>query len=189
MMASNRKTIDERGLGPAEADLRWYFGQGASTAAGDMGLRSSLGSQLEAMHAGIFANPVVNVDAIEMRMARGVDAVGRMRLVEQALGGLSPIYQKAIRLAFGGRDMRPGVSSVVRLTAEARKATAAIVGRAPTDGEVEQAILVAASDSPWLSKAKMAADAITAAALQAYADGRALLGQAHRSRMQWEVRR
>lgn len=187
-VASNRKTADERTLAPAEADLRWYFGNGASTAAGDMGLRSSLGSQLEAMHAGIFANPVVNVDAIEMRMARGVDAVGKARLIAHALGATTPTYQAVLHHAYGGKEMRPGVTHVVRMTAEARKATALIVGRQPNEGEIEQSILAAESSVPWLTKAKAAAEMLTAAALQAYADERAMLGPAAHSRMQWEFR-
>lgn len=188
MADSRKKPSEGRDLGPAEADLRWYYGNGASTAAGDMGLRSSLGSQLEAMHAGISANPTVDVDSIERKMAHGVDAAARMRVIARAIGRLTETYQRVLRQAFSEREMRPGVSHVVVLTSEARRATMTALGRVALETEVHQAVLDASLSAPWLVKAREAAVLLTAAALEAYADERMLVGPWRQPRMQWEKR-
>lgn len=192
-MADSRKKPGDlhqgRDLGPAEADLRWYYGNGASTAAGDMGLRSSLGSQLEAMHAGISASPTVDLDSIERKMAGGVDAAARMRIIERALSPLTALYQTVLRMAFSEREMRPGVSHVVVVTSEARRATAIDLGRVAQETEVHQFVLKAEASVPWLAKAKVSAVLLTAAALEAYADERTVLGPWTKPRMQWEGRR
>lgn len=130
-MASNKKTSDERHTAPAEADLRWYFGQGASTAIGDMGQRSSLGSQLARAAAGSkprrrrkgpdgeylpdeaievasgaggsSAVGYIDVDAIERCMAMGIGAIARIKTIEAALVQLTPTFRAVLRLAYGDR--------------------------------------------------------------------------------------
>lgn len=197
-MASNKKTADERAVAPAEADLRWYFGQGASTALGDMGQRSSLGSQLARAAAGSkpkrlrrgpdgevipdeavevasgaggsSAVGYIDVDAIERRMAIGIGAVGRVKTIEAALGRVTPTYQAVLRLAYGDRDMRPGVSHVVVLTTEARKAVAQEIGRIPNENEIGQLVAQVDARAPWLKRAQGAAIMLTDAATVAFAD-------------------
>jgi hypothetical protein len=205
-MASNKKTDDERHLAPAEAELRWYFGQGASTAAGDAGQRSSLGSQLARAAAGskpkrqqkdADGNVIpdesvevasgaggcssvgfIDVDSIERRMAMGIRAVGRLRLVEAALAPLTATYRKVLRLAYG--DVRaqrpaPAISPVVVLTTDARKAAAKAVGRVPTEVEIAHTVARADERAPWVKSANAAAGLLVAAATEAFAGEFALV--------------
>ena len=210
-MASNKKADDERGVVWAEVELRWYYGQGASTAVGDMGQRSSLGSQLARAAAGSkprrrrkgpdgeylpdeaievasgaggsSAVGYIDVDAIERRMTEGIGAVARIRLIESALTLLSPTFRSVLRLAYGDqRDrVRFNISQVVTITAEARRAAAKEVGRAPTESEIDQAVIGASGNEPWLTKARVAADLLTKTATADFAEALAKARDEERS--------
>jgi hypothetical protein len=89
-------------MASAELDLPWYFGTGPATAAGDAGLKSSLGSQLDAMRAGISHDAVVDSDRAEVDMIRRLGTAHRLDAAAALL-----------RAAHGGRG-EPGGCPVRR---------------------------------------------------------------------------
>lgn len=213
-MADARKTDNERadalGLGPAEADLRWYFGDCESSRRGDAGVRSSLGSQLAraaglskrrrrlvdgeideaeavAMGGGGGATTpqgYIDGNAAERHMAKNVAWIARSNLIESALVRVHEQDENACHIldrAFGHRELRPTVSAVVVVTAEARRATAAALGRVPTTGDVEQFVLEAGVQEAWLKRAKAAAEIARLAAVAMFATERFLVSVAPKS--------
>lgn len=121
----------------AEAELRWYFGTGPSSAAGDMGLRSPLGAQLEIAKASKIASGVgraaggtlgasrgyaVDFKAAEDRVLDGLGAARRVRAVEHRLRQLNDLERRVLRLEFGGPRMVHELSPVVVLTSAAQTA-------------------------------------------------------------------
>lgn len=123
--------------GAAEAELRWYFGTGPSSAAGDMGLRSPFGAQLEIAAASRAASGAersacgalgasrgysVDFKAAEDRLLDGLGAARRVRGVEHRLRQLNDLERRVLRLEFGGPRMAHELSPVVVLTGSARAA-------------------------------------------------------------------
>lgn len=86
----------------ADADLPWYYTQ----AAGDAGLRSPLGSQLELMQAQQLVDGRT-VDAGQIEEA-ALDRVGigrRIRRIEATLGRLEPHQVAVLRLHYTGGSL------------------------------------------------------------------------------------
>lgn len=164
----------------AEAELRWYFGTGASTAVGDMGLKSAMGAQLDATREQrVGTTRSVNPDRAERQMARAARAVSVCRNVERALARLSPVQQTVLLYAFGAKDAAPGTSRVVVLTGPARAEAARVIrereGRTATQGDVLQVVLEAAlTKARWLEIARAAASALRVQTLVAYREARCI---------------
>jgi hypothetical protein len=93
-------------LQSADVDLPWYFGSGPSTAAGDAGLKSPLGGQLDALRAGIPR------DRTAVDSSRSEDeAIGRLgmgeryRVIEERLGQLQRIDVDILRAHYVDKPM------------------------------------------------------------------------------------
>jgi hypothetical protein len=107
-------------MGLAELDLRWYFGGAGRTAAGDMGLRSPMGAQLDAARLGAASTRNIDVDASVDRMDEQIEAVRRWRCVRARLEQLTPRRSRILGLACGGARIGGGLSAAVVLTEAAR---------------------------------------------------------------------
>lgn len=123
--------------GAAEVELRWYYGTGPSTAAGDMGLRSPMGAQLEIAESskvvsseekaaagtlGASRAYAVDFKAAEDRMLDGLGAARRVRGIEHRLRQLKKFDRRVLRLEYGGPRMVYELTPVVVLTGAARAA-------------------------------------------------------------------
>lgn len=119
----------------ADADLPWYFGSGASTWAGDAGLRSPMGGQLEAarqvkrvdvewppwMTKGQQPH-AVDVSAAEDRMLESTAAAFRARRIALRLACLSRIQYLALTLHYDETCSLPfGIDASAVLLASARR--------------------------------------------------------------------
>lgn len=95
----------------ADADLPWYWGTGASTAAGDAGLRSPLGGQLEVLKAGIIGPRQVDASHAEESTIDRVGMGKRMRRIEACLRAMeSPRLVEVLRRHYSGRSLPFGLS-------------------------------------------------------------------------------
>jgi hypothetical protein len=119
----------------ADADLPWYFGSGASTWAGDAGLRSSLGGQLEAARQ--FKAPdvtnapwmakgsqphVVDASRAEDDMHQRMGAAWFVRRVRTRLACLTSVQAQALALHYDEKTSLPySIDASAVLLASARK--------------------------------------------------------------------
>jgi hypothetical protein len=108
-------------MASAELDLPWYFGTGPATAAGDAGLKSSLGSQLDAMRAGISHDAVVDSDRAEVDMIRRLGTAHRLDAIRRRLAALDGFTVRVLRLHYSERPMAAGVSPAAVLCGEAER--------------------------------------------------------------------
>jgi len=125
-MASNKKADDDRErdredhesrhaarrMGLAEVDLRWLYGGSAdgSSARGDVGgLRSSMGSQLDAARLGIASTRGVDVSASTDRVESQIMAARREECIIARLAALGDSakadrIRRVLRLSYSGTD-------------------------------------------------------------------------------------
>jgi len=103
-------------LQSADVDLPWYFGSGPSTAAGDAGLKSPLGGQLDALRAGIPR------DRTAVDSSRSEDeAIGRLgmgeryRVIEERLGQLQRIDVDILRAHYVDKPLPHMISGAAPL--------------------------------------------------------------------------
>ena len=193
---------DSRDTGIAEDALRWHFGTGSSTAAGDMGLRSPFGYALDRARDEQLAdgrsfrrskNEVRSMDAdsTERDIAKLIQFAARDRCIIAALAELSRGDAEVLRLHFAEKPIHPGVSAVVKVTREARQEAQRHHNR-PTTAQIDQVVLEAAwPREAWLRLAVRSAQAKIEKAVEAFsavykiklaARGRAPL-------MRWEQQR
>ncbi len=154
--------------------LPWYFGQGASTAAGDAGLRSSLGGQIEALRAsqlegggGMLESRAVDSSDIEDAMHQRLEAGGRMARVAERLAGCSDAHVTVLRLAFGTAPLAFGVSGCAVLTASAAKLVGAEPQRATLNAALRAAHKASPGGSGWV-RVELEAQALLGPAVRAY---------------------
>jgi hypothetical protein len=95
----------------AEADLRWYWGTGPETWAGDAGLRSG---SLERESSGGY-----DLSAIEDRMLDRCQSAARARHVEERLRALSGHEVSVLRTHFTGGSLPFGISAAAIFTSAA----------------------------------------------------------------------
>ena len=103
-------------MSSADLDLPWYFGSGPRTAAGDAGLRSPLGAQLDALRTG------VRHDRATVDSSRSEDeAIGRlglgerMRVIEERLRQLDRIDVDILRAHYVERPLPHMISGAAPL--------------------------------------------------------------------------
>lgn len=193
---------ESRETGIAEDALRWHFGTGSSTAAGDMGLRSPFGYALdrardEQLRSGQryrrSKNEVrsMDIDSTERDIAKLIQFAARDRCIIAALGEMAPHDVEVLRLHFADKPIHPGVSAVVKVTREARQEAQRQYGK-PTTAQIDQCVLEAAwPKEPWLKLAVRSAQAKIDKAVAAFAvlyreKCDAKWGGKRRSLMRWE---
>lgn len=104
----------------ANADLLWFYSVGAETAEGDMGLRSSLGSQLQAMQEGRVSSHGVNISEIEDNAIERCKHATRYENIVRRLRQLSRRQNEQLEAHFKGRGLPYGISSVAVYCEHAR---------------------------------------------------------------------
>ncbi len=192
---------EEAGTGASEAELAWYFGfyqdgsTPGATAAGDVGLKSPLGAQLDAVREErIDGQRIVDSGRADEQMARAATKAIEIGNVEQALGGLTDAERLVLRYTFGSKPVRTGVSRVVLLTKHARAEAEKHVaerdhGRKASEADVEQLVLESkVTGVKWLEMAKAAASVLSHKAIVAYHEQRTALAR-RRTRVRWDNRR
>lgn len=96
----------------ADFDLPWYFTQ----AAGDMGLRSPLGAQLELMRARqLVDGRTVDASIIEDQAHKRLVHSARIRRIEATLALVAPHHVAALRLHYSGPSWPFGVDPAATL--------------------------------------------------------------------------
>ncbi len=122
--------------------LPWYFGSASSghSAAGDAGLRSSLGGQIDALKAsrtfrggGILEDRAVDSGRIEDAVHQRLDDCDRIARVRARLSACTPDDQAVLRLHFGTSALAFAVSGVALLTNAAR----VLVRRFPVEHKIK----------------------------------------------------
>lgn len=121
----------------AEADLTWYWGVGPDSWAGDAGLRSNLGAQLEAIAAGINAVPTPDSNASEDAMIDRMLFAARATDIEARLRLLSAADVLVLRVHFTGRGLTFGISSAAVFTEQAK----AMCGKLPAIEELRAELM------------------------------------------------
>lgn len=106
----------------AEADLRWYWGTGASTWAGDAGLRSPLGGQLEVLRAGMVSqSQAVDASQAEDLMHNRMGAAARAREIELRLRSIPAELARLLRRHFTERALPYDISPTANRTPTAKR--------------------------------------------------------------------
>lgn len=152
----------------ADSDLPWYFGLGPSTAAGDMGLRSSFGTQLDMARAGVSNGSTITQDSAETDMHRRLGAAHLHHEITARLERLSDLHRVVLSLHYGGRPIVDRLSGAAVLTPEAALLTLLPVAtRDALCGAVRASLK--ARDGRWLA-VEVAANELVRAAVGAYED-------------------
>lgn len=107
----------------ADLELPWYFGTGPSTAAGDSGLRSPLGGQLEAIASGTLAEYTIDAARTEDEMIRRIQTGGNVGDVRARLAELSHLDQQVLRLHYGTPALACNVTGAAVLASLAQRMT------------------------------------------------------------------
>jgi hypothetical protein len=115
----------------ADRDLPWFYGTGPSTAAGDSGLRSSLGGQLAALEAGIVGEHAVNTSRLEDDMIRRTSTGALMSEIRERLSQLPRDIVLVLELHYSTRPIAYGISGCAVLC----DAAAALVAPAAVSRE------------------------------------------------------
>ncbi len=110
----------------ADVDLPWYWGFAARTLAGDSGLRSPLGGQLEAIRTGLHAaEHCVDSSRATDDMLRRIDTGRTGCTVAARLGQLTHVHQAALKLHYDPHMTLPySVDACATLLALSRALTA-----------------------------------------------------------------
>ena len=104
----------------ANADLLWYYGTGAETMQGDMGLHSSLGSQLQAMQEGRVSSHGVNIGEIEDAAIGRCQYATKAQNIERRLAQLTRRQNEILEAHFKGRGLPYGITSAAVYCEHAR---------------------------------------------------------------------
>lgn len=103
-------------LQSADVDLPWFFGSGPSTAAGDAGLKSPLGAQLDALRAGVQHDRTVVDSSRSEDEAIGRLGMGeRYRVIEERLGQLERIDVDILRAHYVDKPLPYMISGAAPL--------------------------------------------------------------------------
>lgn len=133
----------------AASDLPWFFGTGPSTAAGDCGLRSSLGGQLAALAEGITRQPTVDASRAEDEMHERMGPGRLIGIIEDRLFTLTPEQVRVLRYHYGERAIDDRVSAAALLCPSAASLVSPRVLSRESLREAVQAS-VKARDRAWL---------------------------------------
>lgn len=106
----------------AEADLRWYWGTGSATWAGDAGLRSPLGGQLDVLRAGMVSqHQSVDASQAEDLMHHRMGAAARAREIEGRLRSIPDALARLLRRHYTEKALPYDISPTANRTPTARR--------------------------------------------------------------------
>lgn len=122
-----------------DVDLRWYWGVGPDTWAGDAGLKSNFGAQLEAAASGVWFVPVADASDAEDAMINRLQFAARATDIEARLRQLSRRDVRILETHICGKGLTFSISSAATFTVQAE--TMCGLGRSPAPEELRAELL------------------------------------------------
>lgn len=157
----------------ADSDLPWFFGSAPQSWAGDAGLRSALGGQLEAVRSEKLASGTVNASQIEDDVHRRLGAATRARAIEARLAQLSDVQVATLRWHYGEGSLPYGVDRSACLLGRVRRLCSAggvvpqeVLRAALLEASTEEREAIAAEADRLVVGAREAYDALPAQRLR-----------------------
>lgn len=102
----------------AEAELRWFFGDGGMTAAGDMGLASNHAAILAMLQSGAKGGSS-GVQSASAQHDKQIERIGvgkKWRRIRFGIGQMPEEWQRVSELAFGRKQLMPGLPAAAVVT-------------------------------------------------------------------------